>query len=316
LCGLSLPANPRLITGISSGEDAGVFLLDDDRGLVLTVDFFSPMVDDPWKFGAIAAANALSDVYAVGGAPLAALNICAFPPREDRALLRAILQGGADKAAEAGAVIAGGHTVRDEDLKYGMAVIGMVRPDRMVETKGAKPGDWLVLTKPIGVGLFSTARKKGAIGDAEFEPAVASMLELNRWASEAMVEAGAGGATDITGFGLLGHALEMAKASGAALSIDLKAVPVLPGAFQCARAGHVPSITAHNLDHFGPLVDGVPPDPVWWPLLFDPQTSGGLLISLSPGRAEDLAGALRASGRTGAIIGEVLAGPVGRIMLR
>lgn len=292
-----------------------MFRLDERTGLVLTVDFFTPIVDDPYQFGAIAAANALSDIYAMGGTPLAALNICGFPPKEDKTLLRAILQGGADKAAEAGAVIAGGHSVRDQDLKYGLAVVGHVHPDRMIENRGARPGDQLVLTKPLGIGVLSTARRKDAIGEAEFEPAIKAMLELNRAAAEAMIEFGAHGATDITGFGLLGHAQEMASASGVALRIKLDSIPLLPGAMKCAVGGHAPGGARNNRAHFGPFVEGEPKEEPWWWLLFDPQTSGGLLISLPADRAERLADRLNERGMAASVIGDVILEPAGRIIL-
>jgi selenide, water dikinase len=310
---------------MNPADDAGVYRLDQNTALVLTVDFFTPIADDPYIFGAIAAANALSDVYAMGGRPLAALNICCFPPKGDKDVQRAILQGGADKIAEAGAVIAGGHSVRDDDLKYGLAVIGLVHPDRLTTKAGAKPGDLLVLTKPIGIGLLATARRKDAITEHEFAPALALMQELNRQAAQAMTALGAGGATDVTGFGLLGHAQEMAAASGVAFAIDRLRVPLLPNTQKCAQAGHVPGGARANFSHFGEHVSGL--DDFWAPILFDPQTSGGLLISLPPESArvlidkltESLGGAGAPTGATlypPAIIGEVLPGPAGKIIIR
>lgn len=302
--------------GVDSADDAGVYRLDESTGLILTVDFFTPIVDDPYKFGAIAAANALSDVYAMGGTPLAALNICAFPPEDDKNMLREIIKGGADKVAEAGAVIAGGHSVRDEDLKYGLAVIGRVEPESVVTNAGAVPGDKLVLTKPIGTGLLSTARKKDAISEDEFEPAVELMLTLNNKASEAMIEAGANACTDITGYGLLGHAGEMAIASKAGLAIDVFSVPLLPLARQCAQNGNIPGGAKKNRDHFGKFVDGDPYDEACWGILFDPQTSGGLLISVPESKADDLMTQLQKESIDAAIIGEVIPEPKGRIVIR
>jgi selenide,water dikinase len=267
-----VPTNDDLIVGSDKADDAGVFRLDRDTALVLTVDFFTPIVDDPYTFGAIAAANALSDVYAMGGRPIAALNVCCFPPKEDKDLLREILRGAADKVAEAGAVIAGGHSMRDDELKYGLAVTGLVHPDRVTTNAGARPGDKLVLTKPIGTGLLSTARRKDAISEDDFEPAVRAMLDLNRAASDAMKESEVNACTDVTGFGLLGHAREMACASGAALAVDYHQVPLFPQAMVCAQKGLVPGGTRNNRAHFCEFINGDVPE-VWWAVLFDPQTS-------------------------------------------
>lgn len=303
------------MVGMGTADDAGVYRLDENTALILTVDFFTPIVDDPYTFGAVSAANSLSDVYAMGGKPIVALNICAFPPKEDKEVLRAILQGGADKMAEAGAVIAGGHSVRDEDLKYGLSVVGLVHPDKVITNAGAKPGDVLVLTKPIGAGLLSTARKKDAITEAEFEPAVQNMLMLNRAAFEIMIEYEAHACTDVTGFGLLGHAQELACASERALSIAFHDVPLLPLARDCADNGLSPGGTRNNRAHFGGFVKGEVSES-WWSILFDPQTSGGLLICLAPEHLESMLKKLERSGVNAAVIGEVLAGPAGRIFLR
>jgi selenide,water dikinase len=313
---LDFPVDERLIVGADTADDAGVFRLDDNNGLVLTVDFFTPIVDDPYKFGAIAAANSLSDVYAMGGRPLAGLNICCFDPKGDKDMQRQILQGGADKLYEAGAVMAGGHSVRDNDTKYGLAIIGHVRPDKVKSNAGALPGQKLVFTKPIGTGLLSTARRKDAISEEDFLAAVDLMMELNRTASETMVEEGCTGCTDVTGFGLLGHAREMACASNVALAIDVLKVPLLPRAKECADKGFVPGGAHSNRSHFGPFVDGGPPEESWWPILFDPQTSGGLLFSIAAERSGDVLEKLKAKNVNAAIIGEVLDGPAGRISLR
>ncbi len=315
LQGIDFPVDQRLIAG-AGAEDAGVLRLDRATGLILTVDFFTPIVDDPYSFGGVAAANSLSDVYAMGGEPLAVLNICAFPPGADSGMLRSILQGGADKVREAGAVMAGGHSVRDEDLKYGMAVIGRVHPDKVVANSGARPGDSLVLTKAIGTGLLSTARRKDAISEEEFQPAVEFMLELNRAAAQAMVELGASACTDVTGFGLLGHAHEMACASNVGMVTDASSVPLLSGARRCAEQGYVPAGTKANREHFAPFVEGDAPDQAWWHLLFDAQTSGGLLVSISKDRALELLERLNQTKIRAAIIGEVTDGPRGRIGLR
>jgi selenide,water dikinase len=312
---MRFPASDRLIVGMDTADDAGVYRLDDTTALILTVDFFTPIVDDPYTFGAVSAANSLSDVYAMGGRPIAALNVCGFPPSEDKVLLRAILQGGADKVAEAGAVIAGGHSVRDEELKYGLAVVGIVHPDKVITNAGARPGDVLVLTKPLGTGLLSTARKKDAISEAEFEPAVRNMLLLNRAASEIMIEYGAHACTDITGFGLIGHAQEMACASERAFEIAYHDVPLLPLARECADKGHSPAGTRNNRAHFSGFVQGDVAE-AWWSILFDPQTSGGLLISVASDHVESMLKKLERSGAPSAVIGKVLPEPAGRIILR
>ena len=313
--GLDFPVDERLIVGADTADDAGVVRLDEETGLILTVDFFTPIVDDPYQFGAIAAANALSDVYAMGGAPIAALNICAFPPKEDKALLRQILQGGADKIREAGAVLAGGHSIRDEDMKYGLAVVGSVKPEDVKTNAGARPGDWLVLTKPLGTGLLSTARRKDAITEDDFEVAKKNMADLNKRAAESMVEYNASACTDVTGFGLLGHALEMACASGVGLVINVPSIPLLKKAMWCAREGHVPGGAKNNRDHFGPSVEGLPPEEEWWPVLFDPQTSGGLLIAICADRGDHLIARVQAQGIKASVIGEVVEGPAGKIIL-
>lgn len=310
-----LPADERLLVGIDTSDDAGVLRLDDRTALILTVDFFSPIVDDPYNFGAIAAVNALSDVYAMGGKPLAALNIAAFPPKEDKAILRAVLQGGADKVKEAGAVIAGGHSVRDDELKYGLAVVGLVHPDAVIRNAGALPGDRLVLTKPIGTGLLTTARRADAVTAADLEPATSQMLALNRDAAAAMVRVQAHAATDVTGFGLLGHAQEMACASGVGFAIDRAEVPLLARARECATRGFIPAGARNNRSHFGPFVQGDLTE-ADWAVLFDPQTSGGLLISVAPAKSDALVSILRDQGINAAIIGEVLPEPKARIILR
>lgn len=305
-----------MIVGIENSDDAGVLRLSDQTALIMTVDFFTPIVDDPYAFGAIAAANALSDVYAMGGKPLAALNLAAFPDKEDKALQRAVLQGGADKVGEAGAVIAGGHSVKDEELKYGLAVVGLIHPDQVVTNSGAKVGDRLILTKPLGTGLLATARRRDAITEEEFKPAVKVMLELNRKAAEAMMEIGVNACTDVTGFGLLGHAHEMACGSGVGMKIDLSAVPLLPKARECAAKGLVPGGARNNRAHFSAFIQGQVPDESCWAVLFDPQTSGGLLISVSAEKAPALLEKLSKADIKAALIGEVLPEPKGRIIVK
>ncbi|MGH9468138.1 MAG: selenide, water dikinase SelD [Terriglobales bacterium] len=308
LPGLRIPHDPNLVVGFEGAEDAAVYRLAVPPGgeiaLVQTVDFFTPIVDDPADFGAIAAANALSDIYAMGGTPMLALSVLAYPPDAGAATLRKILQGGLEILAQAGCSLGGGHSVRDEELKFGFSITGTVPLQHLLRNSGAQAGDHLFLTKPIGVGLLTTALKRGLVGNdhgpgvsvEDFAAAVASMRALNRDAAAAAVTAGAHGATDVTGFGLLGHAREMALASQVHLRIQAAAVPLLAGAR--ARANDCQSQGLHNNRSFvAPAVtfaSSVPED--LRVLLFDPQTSGGLLVSLP---------ASAASGFPGVCIGSV-----------
>lgn len=264
-------------------DDAGIFVLSDDLALVQTVDFFAPIVDDPYVFGQVAAANALSDVYAMGGEPLTAMNVMGFPsgalPLE---VLRDILRGGADKVHEAGAVIVGGHTIIDEELKYGLAVTGRADPKRLLTNAGARAGDRLVLTKGIGTALLATAAKLGQLGDAELRGLTESMRALNAGASRAALEVGARCATDITGFGLLGHASHIARASGVTLRIELARVPLLPGARAVAERGIRTGGADRNLAFLESRVTWGRATEIDRVLMVDPQTSGGLLVALSP----------------------------------
>jgi selenium donor protein len=294
-----LPRRPdsNLLLGDNPADDAAVYRLSDQLALVQTVDFFTPIVDDPYDFGRIAAANSLSDVYAVGGRPLSALNIVGFPIKTlPVAVLTMILRGGADTAAEAGISIVGGHTVDDEEPKYGLSVTGTVEPKSMVTTRGAQPGDRLILTKPIGTGTVATALKNQAVSKSHARIAVTWMKKLNRVASESMVLSGANACTDISGFGLLGHLLDLCRASGVGARISTHDVPFLPGAEDYAKAGHVPAGTHTNLDYLSGSVrwlNGV--DEMVRILLADPQTSGGLLVAIPEASATDL---VRRIGRT------------------
>ena len=293
-------------------DDAGVFVLSDDLALVQTVDFFAPIVDDPYVFGQVAAANALSDVYAMGGEPLTALNIVGFPsgklPLE---VLREILRGGQDKVHEAGALIVGGHTIIDEELKYGLAVTGRAHPKRLLTNAGARPGDRLVLTKPIGTALLATAAKEGELPAAELQALTDSMRTLNRRASSAALEVGARCATDITGFGLLGHASHIARASAVTLRIYVQKVPLLPGARAAAERGVRTGGADRNRAYVEPLVDWGTTSETDRVLMIDPQTSGGLLVALN---ADKLARYLSLM-PDAAEIGEVLpAGATGLVL--
>ena len=280
--------DPRLLVGRETFDDAGVFVVSDDLALVQTVDFFAPIVDDPYTFGRIAAANALSDVYAMGGEPLTALNIVGFPtgsaPLE---VLTEILRGGQDAVHEAGAVIAGGHSIIDEEIKYGLSVTGRADPRRLLTNDSAKVGDRLVLTKPIGTGLLATAAKTGAVGESDYRAMIASMAALNRDASRAALAVGATCATDITGFGLLGHASHIARASGVSLEIRATAVPVLSGAREAWRAGARTGGAERNARYLEPIVDWGSVSEEDRALLMDPQTSGGLFVALPAAAARD-----------------------------
>lgn len=288
LAALPHRSDPRLIVGRETFDDAGVFVLSDDLALVQTVDFFAPIVDDPYAFGQIAAANALSDVYAMGGEPLTALNIVGFPsgklPIE---VLTEILRGGQDKVHEAGALIVGGHTIIDEELKYGLSVTGRADPRHLLTNAGAVAGDRLVLTKPLGTGLLATAAKQGALPGEQLNQLLGSMVRLNRDASRAALAFGARCATDVTGFGLLGHLLHIARASSVTLRIDTARVPMLPGAREAWRAGVRTGGAERNEQYLGPLVDWGTTSDDDRALLIDPQTSGGLLVAISAQRLTD-----------------------------
>jgi selenide, water dikinase len=293
-------------------DDAGVFVLSEGLALIQTVDFFAPIVDDPYLFGQVAAANALSDVYAMGGEPLTAMNIVGFPsgklPLE---VLREILRGGQDKVHEAGALVVGGHTIIDEELKYGLSVTGRAHPDRLLTNAGAQPGDRLVLTKPIGTALLATAAKQGMLGEEEQRALHDSMSALNRTAAQAAVSLGARCATDITGFGLLGHASHIARASTVTVRIRVASVPLLPGARAAAERGVRTGGADRNAKYLEPLVDWGSAGDAERALMIDPQTSGGLLVALSPELVASYIS--RVPGATE--IGEVLpAGPVGLVL--
>lgn len=274
-------ANPDVLVGFDTADDAGVYRLSDELAIVQTVDFFTPVVDDPFTFGAIAAANALSDIYAMGGKPLSALTVVAYPADAGPEDLTAIMRGGFEKMREAGCTILGGHSVNDPEIKFGYAVTGVVRPDRIKTNSGARAGDALVFTKSLGAGVVATALKRGIAAEASVAAAVESMLTLNRAACEAMLRFDVHGCTDVTGFGLLGHAREMALASGVTLEIDAARVPLLPGALDAVSAGAVPAGLTNNRDFISCAVSGEEKiDSLLLTLLYDPQTSGGLLIAL------------------------------------
>ena len=296
-------ANPNVLVGFDTADDAGVYRLTPELALVQTVDFFTPIVDDPFTFGAIAAANSLSDVYAMGGTPLSSLSIVAFPAGGDTGVLEAILLGGFEKMREAGCAILGGHSVADSEIKFGYAVTGTIHPDRVKPNSGARPGDVLVFTKAIGTGVIGTALKRGIAPQSSVDAAIASMLTLNREACEAMLDFNVHGCTDITGFGFLGHAREMALASGVTLEIDTAAIPLLPGALEAVHAGAVPAGLKNNREFASCSVDAAGNiDASLLDLLYDPQTSGGLLISLSAADAAGLERLFPAARRVGRVL--------------
>jgi len=279
---LTTRTHPDLIVGLQTSDDAAVFRVSPELAVVQTIDFFTPIVDDPYTYGVIAAANSMSDVYAMGGDVQFALNVAAFPDDLDLAILSTILRGGSDKVAEAGAVIAGGHSVTDREPKYGLAVTGLVHPDRVWRKAGAQPGDELYLTKPLGTGIVSTALKNGVASAEDVDASVASMSALNKAASEAARELPISACTDITGFGLLGHAFEVASRSNVRFRLNASQVPLLPGALGYALAGQIPGGLGRNRDYFkdaGVRVDRTI-ESALVSVLFDPQTSGGLLFSV------------------------------------
>ena len=296
--------HPQLLVGRETFDDAGVFRLSDDLALVQTVDFFAPIVDDPYAFGQVAAANALSDVYAMGGEPLTALNVVGFPSKgPPLAVLTEILRGGQDKVHEAGAVIVGGHTVMDDEIKYGLSVTGRAHPARLLTNAGARPGDRLVLTKPLGSGVLATALKRGALSASDIAALVAVMATLNRDASRAALAVESRCATDVTGFGLLGHASHIARASAVTIRIRARDVPVMAGAEAAWDAGARPGGAARNESYLTPLVDFHDVTGFARAILMDPQTSGGLLVAVPANRVSDYLA--RVSGAVE--VGEVLA---------
>jgi selenide, water dikinase len=302
LAGVPRWPNPNVLVGFDTADDAGVYKLTPELALVQTVDFFTPIVDDPYTFGAIAAANSLSDVWAMGGRPISSLSILAYPGAGDVGDLEQILKGGAEKMREADCSILGGHSVNDDEIKFGYAVTGTVHPDRVLANAGARAGDALIFTKRIGTGVIGTALKRGIARDSDVEAAIASMLLLNRRAGEAMLGFDVHGCTDVTGFGLLGHAREMAVASGVTIEIETARLQFLPGALDYARAGAIPGGLKNNREFIACAVaaaTALPPEID--DLLYDPQTSGGLLISVAESDAAALERAIDGAYRVGQV---------------
>ncbi len=300
--------DPNVLVGFDHADDAGVYQIAPDQALVQTVDFFTPVVDDPYTFGQIAATNALSDVYAMGGKPLTSLALVCFPEKADLEILERILAGGLSKMIEAGCVVIGGHSIRDDETKFGYAVTGLVDPRKVLTNAGAKAGDALIFTKALGTGVISTAIKKGKAEPAWIDAAILSMTTLNKRAAEVM-QAGRfhiHAMTDVTGFGMIGHGREMALASNVSFRLRASSIPLLPGALECVRAGYIPGGLNNNRDFAECVVDyedGVPED--LRTLLFDPQTAGGLLISVASEDSAQLIRSLNAAGVPAVEIGAV-----------
>ena len=307
-----------LILGFETSDDSAVYRLTDDMAALLTVDFFTPIVDDPYDFGRITAANALSDIYAMGGRPLTAMNLLAFPCSMGAEIVGEVVRGGAEKVTEAGAVTVGGHTIDDKEPKYGLSVFGVVHPDKVIRNRGAEPGDALFLTKPIGTGVIATALKNGLETEDTARDVIESMAALNRYAAEAMVAVGVHACTDVTGFGLVGHLHEMVDASGCAAELDLAAVPVFDRTLEWAAQGVVPGRTADVVawaDEFLTWQSDADAQ-LWLRVLCDPQTSGGLLIAVCPEAADDLARELASRNVLCARVGRCVAGEPGRVTVR
>ncbi len=309
LHGLAFPTDKNVLIGLDRADDAGVYRIADDLALIQTVDFFTPVVDDPYAFGQIAAANALSDVYAMGGTPKTAMNLVAFPAKEmDLAILRQIIEGGIDKLKEAEVVLIGGHSIVDKEIKYGLSVTGVIHPARVLAKKNLRPGDRLVLTKPLGSGIVNTAIKATMASEAMIKKVTCLMATLNRDAARIMDHFDIGGCTDITGFGLLGHLAEMVSGSGVSACINARKVPVIPEALAFATMGLIPAGAYHNKAHRETMItlaETVPRE--HQDVLFDPQTSGGLLISVAEKQAVALVASLKTGGVEDAeIIGAVI----------
>lgn len=302
----------QLMVGFETSDDAAVYLLG-DNAVLLTVDFFTPMVDDPYDFGRITAANSLSDIYAMGGRPLTAMNLLAFPCSMDPDMVAEVLRGGADTCALAGCVIVGGHTIDDKEPKYGLSVMGVMEPAKVVRNVGAQVGDVLVMTKRIGVGVLNTALKRGLETEDSLRDVIESMAHLNKAASEAMMEVGVHAGTDITGFGLLGHLHEMALGSGVAASVSMGSVPVWDSALDYSRDRVRPGRTEDVIADLERWVDWGRADDAWQGVLADPQTSGGLLMALPQDRADALLAALETRGEAGAVVGRIVQGTAGHV---
>jgi len=317
LSGLKIPGHPDLLVGFEGRDDAGVYRLNEGTALVQTLDFFTPMVDDPFVFGQIAATNALNDVYAMGGRPLLAMNVVCFPECGDKEVLRQIMAGGLSKIVEAGALLVGGHTVDDNEPKYGLAVTGVVHPDHIAGNNGARPGDLLILTKPLGSGIVTTAVKADMASAAATAEAMRWMSTLNREAAEAMQSAGAHAATDITGFGLVGHLMEMAVASRVNVELNTGKLHFMQSALDYAGMGLVPAGAYRNRDYVASrVVYHGNPSSIINDLIYSPETAGGLLIALDQGSAERLKEELTRRNCPAWVVGQVLEPGEGKVVIR
>lgn len=309
----------NILVGMESGDDAGVYRISDDLAIIQTVDFITPIVDDPYTFGQIAAANSLSDVYAMGGTPITAMNIVCFPINsQEISTLSEILRGGLDKMKEAGVALVGGHSVSDEEPKYGLSVTGIIHPSRIITKAGAQTGDNLILTKPLGTGIVTTAIKGGIADKASIDAIIRSMTTLNKIASELMLKADVHACTDITGFGLIGHICGMVENSNKGIELQLSQIPVFTKARDLAASGMTPGGTHRNMEFYRKMLANITDiDEITLDILFDPQTSGGLLMAIPSDKAEELLKKLRGSGiKEAAIIGQILDKPKGKIVIR
>lgn len=304
---LPVKSHPDLLVGMESSDDAGVYRINENTAIIQSLDFFTPIVDSPYDFGRIAAANALSDIYAMGGQPVTAMNIVCFPADDlPETVLKQTLEGGLAKINESGALLVGGHSVDDAEFKYGLSVTGIVHPEKILTNCGAKTGDILILTKPLGLGVLATAVKGGIADEAALEKMVETSAQLNRKAAEICCRFSPTACTDITGFGLAGHIFEMARAGKKQISLDAKSVPVIPKALEYGAMGMFPAGAYTNKNHFSDEVqiDGSLDD-ILADLMFDPQTSGGLAVALDPGQVEECLSVMRNAGIDAAIIGEI-----------
>jgi selenide,water dikinase len=318
LCGLEIPADSNVIVGLERADDAGVYKITDEIAIIQTVDFFTPIVDDPYWFGQIAAANALSDIYAMGGVPKTAMNLVGFPLKKmELSVLRRILEGGLDKLKEAEVVLIGGHSVEDNELKYGLSVTGFVHPDRVRTKKNLKIGDHLILTKPIGTGIINTAIKAGLVLDEIIESVIRLMAKLNQNSAQVMNNYPVHACTDITGFGLLGHLAEMVESSGMGVRLWAERIPMIPQAFEYAAMGLIPAGAYKNQEFRSGMISfSKSVERIRQLILFDPQTSGGLLIAANKRYAEDMLYELKEKGATDSqIIGEVVSDPIEKIIV-
>lgn len=315
---IPLQYDSRVIAGLEKPDDAGVYKITEELAIAQTVDLITAIVNDPLSFGRIAAANALSDIYAMGARPVIAMDIACFPTEKmDRSVLAQVLAGAIENLDKAGAVLVGGHTVRNDELKFGLAVTGVVSPDRVILKSAAKAGDSLVLTKPLGIGILASALKVDMLNEEQMERLIGQMEQLNKDASEAMVATGVNACTDVTGFGLAGHAIEMATSSGVGIEIFSKNIPVLSGVAEFDAMGLISEGLYANREFYESRVEGLEGLPLWLAdLLFDPQTSGGLLISLPTEKMEELMSRLKERGVEAAVIGRVTGGIPGQVVIR